>query len=64
MFYMEGVCSYIEVIVKLTFRQFRSSHPEVFCKKDVLKNFEKFTRKDMWGVSFLGNLKGSKGPIK
>ena len=64
MFYMEGVCSYIEVIVKLTFRQFRSSHPEVFCKKDVPKNFEKFTRKDMCGVSFLGNLKGSKGPIK
>ena len=26
----------------------RSSRPEVFCKKDVLKNFAKFTGKHLW----------------
>ena len=64
MFYIGRVCSYIELITKLTFRWFRSSHPEVFCRKDVPKNLEKFTRKDMCGVFFLGNLKAPRKPIK
>ena len=28
-------------------RRFKSSRPEVFCKKGVLKNFAKFTRKHL-----------------
>ena len=41
----EYVHPFFEVIAKLTFIQFRNSRPEVFCKKGVLKNFAKFTRK-------------------
>ena len=29
-------------------RYFRSSHPEVFCKKGVFRNFTKFTGKHLW----------------
>ena len=32
---------------------FRSSRPEVFCKKDVLKNFSKFTGKHLFQSLFL-----------
>ena len=32
---------------------YRSSHPEVFCKKGVLRNFTNFTRKHLrWSVFF------------
>ena len=31
----------------------RSSCPEVFCKKDVLRNFAKFTVKHLCQISFL-----------
>ena len=41
--------NYIEVlrfsIEALTLRHYRSSRPEVFCKKGVLRNFTKFTEK-------------------
>ena len=37
---------------------YRSSHPEVFCKKSVLKNFEKFTGKHMCQSLFLNKLAG------
>ena len=30
------------------FLRYRSSHPEVFCKKDVLNNFSEFTRKHLF----------------
>ena len=33
------------------YKDFRSSHPEVFCEKDVLKSFSKFTGKQLlWGL--------------
>ena len=32
---------------KKSCRQFRSTSPEVFCKKDVLRNFAKFTGKHL-----------------
>ena len=32
----------------LYFHDYRSSHPEVFCEKDVVKNFAKFTVKLLW----------------
>ena len=35
------------MIAKLTFIQFRSSHPEVLYGKNILKTFAKFTRKHM-----------------
>ena len=28
--------------------KYRSSYPEVFCKKDILGNFSKFTGKHLW----------------
>ena len=41
--------NYIEVlrfsIEALTLRHYRSSRPELFCKKGVLRNFTKFTEK-------------------
>ena len=37
----------------------RSSHPEVFCEKGVLKNFEKFTEKHLFQSLFLINLQPS-----
>ena len=33
----------LNVFFLISFTILRSSHPEVFCKKDVLKNFTKFT---------------------
>ena len=35
---------------------FRSSHPEVFCKKDVLRNFTKFTGKDLYQSLFFNKV--------
>ena len=35
--------------------KFKSSR-QVFCKKDVLKNFAKFTRKQLWRVSFFNKI--------
>ena len=33
------------------YKGFRSSRPEVFCEKDVLKSFSKFTGKQLlWGL--------------
>ena len=37
---------------------FRSSHPEVFCKKDVLKNFAKFTGKHLRQSLFFNKVAG------
>ena len=34
-------------------RHFRSSLPEVFCKKGVLRNFAKFTGKHLWPATLL-----------
>ena len=36
----------------------RSSRPEVFCKKDVLRNFVKFTRKYLWKSLFFNKVAG------
>ena len=36
----------------------RSSRPEVFCKKDVLKNFAKFTGKHLWQSAFFNKVAG------
>ena len=37
---------------------FRSSRPEVFCKKGVLRNFAKFTVKQLWQRLFFNNVSG------
>ena len=44
-------------IVKSKIYDNRSSRPKVFCKKDVLKNFEIFTRKQLCWSLFLIKLK-------
>ena len=44
-------------IVKSKIYDNRSSRPKVFCKKDVLKNFEIFTRKHLCWSLFLIKLK-------
>ena len=36
----------------------KSSRPEVFCKKDVLKNFAKFPGKQLCQSLFLNNVAG------
>ena len=36
----------------------RSSHPEVFCEKGVLKNFTKFTEKHLCQSLFFNNIAG------
>ena len=38
----------------------RSSRPEVFCKKGVLKNFAKFTRKHLYQSHFFNKVAGLK----
>ena len=35
---------------------FRSSRPEMFCKRDVLKNFAKFTAKHLWQCLFFNKV--------
>ena len=40
------------MILRITLK-FRSSRPEVFCKKGVLENFAKFTAKHLSRASFL-----------
>ena len=37
---------------------YRSSRPEVFCKKDVLRNFTKFTRKPLFQSLFFNKVAG------
>ena len=37
---------------------FRSSRPEVFCKKGVLRNFAKFTVKHLWQRLFFNKVSG------
>ena len=39
--------TYTMVISKFTFNKIRTSRPEVFCKKGVLRNFTKFTGKHL-----------------
>ena len=38
--------------------RFRSSRPEVFCKKGGLRNFEKFTEKHLWKSFFFNKVAG------
>ena len=43
----------------------RSSRPELFCKKSVLRNFSKFTRKDLCqSLSSLRQFLATKSPLK
>ena len=44
-------------------RSFKSSCPEVFCKKGVLKNFDKFTGKPMCQRPFFNKVAGLKPTI-
>ena len=56
----EMYLSYIwKIVAQTTGLQFRSSRPEVFCKKGVLRNFTKFTEKHLARVSFLKKLQAS-----
>ena len=43
-FLEKWLCSYIRLLIFLL-SHFLSSRPEVFCKKDVLRNFAEFTGK-------------------
>ena len=38
--------------------KYRSSYPEVFCKKGVLGNFAKFTGKHLWQSLFFNEVAG------
>ena len=40
------------------FNCYRSSRPELFCKKGVLKNFAKFTGKHLWQSLFFNKVAG------
>ena len=40
------------------FQYYRSSHPEVFCKKGVLSNFAKFTGKHLFQCFFFNEVAG------
>ena len=47
-------------VLTVSFKIFRSSHPEVFCKKGVVKNFAKFTGKHLCWSLFLNKVTGFK----
>ena len=44
-------------------RNFRSSRPEVFCKKDILKYFEKITGKHLCQSLFFNKVAGLRPPV-
>ena len=46
------------VLVFLYDSMFRNSRPKVFCKKDILKNFGKFTRKHLCQSLFFNKVAG------
>ena len=48
-------CLLVSVLIKIALR---SSRPEVFCKKGVLKNFAKFTRKHLPQTLFFNKVAG------
>ena len=56
------VCSFTksEIFHRYFSRIFRSSRPEVFCKKNVLRNFENFTGKHCGRDSFLIKLQAQR----
>ena len=41
---------------KYFFKAYRSSRPELFCKKGVLRNFTKFTRKHLCQILFFNKV--------
>ena len=44
--------------LRVCFQYYRSSQPEVFCKKDVLSNFAKFTGKHLCQSLFFNKVAG------
>ena len=48
----------LELMFKCPTLNFRSSRPEVFCKKDVLRNFAKFTGKHLCQSLFFNKVAG------
>ena len=42
------------------YHDFRSSRPKVFCKKGVLRNFGKFTRKNLCQSLFFNKIAGQR----
>ena len=46
------------VLIWLQITKTRSSRPEVFCKKGVLRNFAKFTGKHLWQSLFFNKVAG------
>ena len=44
------------ILTDVVYRIFRSSRPEVFCKKGVLKSFAKFTEKHLCKSLFLNKV--------
>ena len=51
--------NYVQIIKK-NMRTHRSSHPEVFCKKGVLRNFTKFTGKHPCQSLFFNKVAGQR----
>ena len=49
---------YTIFLYNASFTLYRSSHPEVFCKKDVLRNFAKFTEKHLCQRLFFNKVAG------
>ena len=55
---------YLVATVKKAQCNYRSSRPEVFCKKGVLKNFTKFTGKHLYQSLFFNKVAGLKPPAQ
>ena len=56
--FMPGVFEYFDDEFRLFQRIFRSCRPEVFCKKDFLRNFTKFTGKHLCQSLFFNKVAG------
>ena len=48
----------IEIFLRKQLTAFKNSHPEVFCKKGVLRNFTKFTGKHLCRSLFFNKVAG------
>ena len=56
--YLDKISLYFAKIKFSKHTLYRSSHPEVFCKKGVLKNFAKFTGKNTCSRVFFNKIGG------
>ena len=61
--YVSSLCKKAVRKVSVLSRLSRSSHPEVFCKKGVLRNFAKFTGKPLCQSLFFNKVPSKKGTL-